>query len=272
MDFLEAIAGRPALVLGLDPRPERHGGWAAFLEDARALLRALAGRVAAVKPQLAFFEAEGRRGMAGLFDLVEYARELGLPVLFDAKRGDVPSTAAAYARAWLSNFPGSALTVNPLLGEDSLLPFFDAAGESGGMVFLLARTSNPGARDLLELKTEKGPLWAYLLARAEAWNGRFGGRVGAVVGATHAGGLEAARARFSGWILAPGVGAQGGEDPKDPQGALPPLPGDLVPGGAVCPRGEPPGGRGLPPGPRRLTRGSPRKALGFASPVALGVA
>ncbi len=230
MDFLEAIAGRPGLVLGLDPRPERHGGWAAFLEDARALLRALAGRVAAVKPQLAFFEAEGRRGMRGLFDLVGYARELGLPVLFDAKRADVPSTAAAYARAWLSNFPGSALTVNPLLGEDSLLPFFEAAGESGGMVFLLVRTSNPGARDFLELKTEKGPLWAYLLARAEAWNGRFGGRVGAVVGATHAGGLEAARARFSGWILAPGVGAQGGRIQKIPKVLYPLSRGIWYPG------------------------------------------
>ncbi len=210
MDFLKAIAKGPRLVLGLDPRPERHGGWGAFLEDARALLRALAGRVAAVKPQLAFFEAEGRRGMAGLFDLAGYARDLGLPVLFDGKRGDVPSTAAAYARAWLFNFPGSALTVNPLLGEDSLLPFFEAAVASGGMVFLLVRTSNPGARDFLELETEKGPLWRHLLARAEAWNGRFEGRVGTVVGATHAGGLEAARARFSGWILAPGVGAQGG--------------------------------------------------------------
>ncbi len=197
-------------MLGLDPRPERHGGWGAFLEDARALLVALRDRVAAVKPQLAFFEAAGRRGMAGFFDLVETARELGLPVLFDAKRSDVPSTAAAYARAWLLNFPGSALTVNPLLGEDSLLPFFEAALESGGMVFLLVRTSNPGARDFLGLKTEKGPFWTHLLARAEAWNTRYGGRVGAVVGATHEGALEAARERFSGWILAPGVGAQGG--------------------------------------------------------------
>ncbi len=230
MDFLEAIAGRPALLLGLDPRPERHGGWAAFLEDARALFRALAGRVAALKPQLAFFEAEGRRGMRGLFDLVEYARELGLPVLFDAKRADVPSTAAAYARAWLSNFPGSALTVNPLLGEDSLLPFFEAAGESGGMVFLLVRTSNPGARDLLELKTEKGPLWTYLLARSEAWNARFAGRVGAVVGATHEGALEAARARFSGWILAPGVGAQGGRIQKIPKVLYPLSRGIWYPG------------------------------------------
>jgi len=210
VDFLEAIARRPGLVLGLDPRPERHGGWEAFLEDARALMLALRDRVAAVKPQLAFFEAEGRQGMAGLFDLVEFARGLGVPVLFDAKRADVPSTAVAYARAWLFNFPGSALTVNPLLGEDSLLPFFEAAGEAGGMVFLLVRTSNPGARDLLELKTEKGPLWAYLLARAEEWNGRFGRRVGVVVGATFEGALEAARERFSGWILAPGVGAQGG--------------------------------------------------------------
>ena len=210
MEFSSAVGSRPPLVLGLDPRPERHGGWRAFVEDARELLRALAPRVAAVKPQLAFFEAEGRRGMEGLFDLVEEVRGLGVPVLFDVKRGDVPATAAAYARAWLSNFPGSAVTANPLLGEDGLLPFFEAARASGGMVFILVRTSNPGARDFLELGTERGPLWRYLLERAEGWNSRFGGRVGAVVGATHPGALEAARARFSGWILAPGVGAQGG--------------------------------------------------------------
>ena len=230
MDFLEAIAERPGLVLGIDPRPERHGGWTAFLEDARMLLRALRDRVAAVKPQLAFFEAEGRRGMAGLFDLVETARELGLPVLFDAKRADVPSTAAAYARAWLSNFPGSALTANPLLGEDSLLPFFEAACESGGMVFLLVRTSNPGARDFLELNTEKGPFWAHLLARAAEWDRRFEGRVGAVVGATHEGALEAARKRFPGWILAPGVGAQGGKIRRLPKVLYPISRGIWYPG------------------------------------------
>jgi len=174
-------------------------------------MEALGPHLAAVKPQAAFFEVLGAEGYALFLELAREARALGLPVLFDVKRGDVPSTANAYARAYLEAFPGSAITVNPLLGEDSLLPFFEAAAQSGGMVFVLVRTSNPGAREFFELETAAGTLWEVLLEKAEAWNRRFGGRVGVVVGATHEGALEAARERFSGWILAPGVGAQGGE-------------------------------------------------------------
>lgn len=211
MDFLERIESGSPLVLGLDPRPEYHpGGLVEIRKHALSLMEALGPHLAAVKPQAAFFEALGAEGYALFLELAREARALGLPVLFDVKRGDVPSTASAYARAYLEAFPGSAITVNPLLGEDSLLPFFEAAAQSGGMVFVLVCTSNPGAREFFELETATGTLWEVLLEKAEAWNRRFGGRVGVVVGATHEEALEAARERFAGWILAPGVGAQGG--------------------------------------------------------------
>ena len=208
---MEALAARPPLWLGLDPRPERYPDAAAMRAHLFGLLEALAGVVGGVKPNLAFFEALGAEGMELLFALSAYAREKGLPMLFDAKRGDVPSTAKAYAEAYLARFPGTAITASPLLGRDALLPFLEAARAHGGMVFVLARTSNPGARDYLELETARGPLWRVILEDLEQLNAEYEGRAGAVVGATHEGALEAARAVFSGWILAPGVGAQGGK-------------------------------------------------------------
>jgi len=211
MDFLKRLKAAPRLWLGLDPRPERYPDAAAMRAHLFGVVEALAGVVGGVKPNLAFFEALGAEGMELLFALSAFAREKGLPLLFDAKRGDVPSTAKAYAEAYLARFPGAAITANPLLGRDALLPFFEAARAHGGMVFVLARTSNPGARDYLELETERGPLWRAILEDLEALNAKYEGRAGAVVGATHEGALEAARAVFSGWILAPGVGAQGGK-------------------------------------------------------------
>ncbi len=210
MDFLERLKAAPRLWLGLDPRPERYPDAAAMQTHLFGLLEALAGVVGGVKPNLAFFEALGAEGMELLFALSAYAREKGLPVLFDAKRGDVPSTARAYAEAYLARFPGSAITASPLLGRDALLPFLEAARAHGGMVFVLARTSNPGARDYLELETARGPLWRVILEDLEQLNAEYEGRASGVVGANHEGALEAARKGFSGWILAPGVGAQGG--------------------------------------------------------------
>ncbi len=233
MDFAQAIEGRPSLWLGLDPRPDHHRDFAALRRHALDLIETLAGAVGGVKPNLAFFEALGPEGFELLFELADFAREKGLPVLFDAKRGDVPSTAAAYARAYLARFPGSGITANPLLGRESLLPFVEAAATHGGMVFVLARTSNPGARDYLELETPRGPLWRAILEDLEALNAAFEGRVGAVVGATHEGALEAARAVFSGWILAPGVGAQGGRPRRLARVLYPVSRALLYPGGRV---------------------------------------
>lgn len=210
MDALKRLEDAPPILLGLDPRPSFYSDRDALRRHLYALTEALAPQVAGIKPNLAFFEALGPEGLGLVFDLAAFARARGLFVLFDAKRGDVPSTAKAYAEAYLARFPGSGITVNPLLGRESLSPFIDAAEAHGGLVFALARTSNPGAKDYLELETPRGPLWRAILEDLEGLYRAHMGRVGAVVGATHAGALEAARDVFSGWILAPGVGTQGG--------------------------------------------------------------
>jgi len=125
MDFLEALS-RPPVVLGVDPRPELHGREpiSHIRRYTLELLEALASRLAAVKFQLAFFEALGPEGLGLLWELASGARVMGLPVIFDGKRGDIGSTAKAYARAYLEAFPGSALTANPYLGLDALERFW----------------------------------------------------------------------------------------------------------------------------------------------------
>ncbi len=121
------------------------------------LVEAAAPAAAAVKPQVAFFEALGGYGLTALERVCAAATELGVPVIADAKRGDIPSTAAAYAAAWLEPRPGGeppvadALTVNPYLGGDSLDPFAEACDRAGGGIYVLVRTSNPGSADLQAL-------------------------------------------------------------------------------------------------------------------------
>ncbi|GAB5603244.1 orotidine-5'-phosphate decarboxylase [Thermus sp. FJN-A] len=222
MDFLEALS-RPPLVLGVDPRPELHGPepLAHLRRYTLDLLEALAPRLAAAKFQLAFFEALGPRGMELLLELASAARVMGLPVIFDGKRGDIGSTAEAYARAYLEAFPGSALTVNPYLGLDALQPFFRAASRTGGALFVLVRTSNPGAGFLQELGVEGKPLYLRLaeaLAReGEEYREGSWSRVGMVVGATVPKAVWAVRACAPhAPLLLPGVGAQGGEPLKGP--------------------------------------------------------
>jgi orotidine-5'-phosphate decarboxylase len=214
MDFLDALK-RPPLVLGVDPRPELHGRdpLAHIRGYTLALMEALAPRLAAVKFQLAFFEALGPQGMGLLFELASGARVMGLPVLFDGKRGDIGPTAAAYARAYLEAFPGSGLTANPYLGLDALEPFWEAAQRTGGAVFVLVKTSNPGSGFLQDLPVEGRPLWERLLeALASLEEGQPGwSRVGGVVGGTYPEAVRRARAlapRLP--LLVPGLGAQGG--------------------------------------------------------------
>lgn len=218
MDFLEALA-RPPLVLGVDPRPSLHGPepLVHLRRYALELFEALAPQLAAVKFQLAFFEALGPEGMALLFELASGARVMGLPVIFDGKRGDIGSTAEAYAAAYLGRFPGSALTVNPYLGLEALSPFFQAAKRGQGAVFVLTKTSNPGSGFLQDLPVEGRPLYLYL---AEAL-GRMGegewSRVGMVVGATYPEAVWAVRrVAPRAPLLLPGVGAQGGRPLKGP--------------------------------------------------------
>jgi len=246
MSFGDRLADRVAerrsqVVLGLDPDPARlwpvapqpHPAQASAPEriaaaveaHCRALLEAAAPACVAVKPQLACFERLGAPGWAVLERVVAHARALGLLVLLDAKRGDVDVTARAYAHALfgptptpLGDLPGlgaDAATANPLLGRDALAPLLEGARARGGGLFVLVRTSNPGAADVQDLDVQGAPLW-HRLAALVAGLGEAGARsgladVGAVVGATAPEHLARARELMpAAPFLLPGVGAQGG--------------------------------------------------------------
>lgn len=184
-----------------------------------AILERVAGRVAIVKPQSAFFERLGWRGLRALERLTEKARSLGLLVLLDAKRGDMSSTAEGYAEAYLGSGATSradALTVNPYLGFETLEPFEKAAQANGRGLFVLVKTSNPGSGDLQDLVVANAPLYlhvarglashaAALVAPKTGWSS-----LGIVCGATWPD--EARRVREvlpNALFLVPGYGAQG---------------------------------------------------------------
>ncbi|MEC7949406.1 MAG: orotidine-5'-phosphate decarboxylase [Myxococcota bacterium] len=184
-----------------------------------AAVQGLAGRVAAVKPQVAFFEALGSPGFAALEEACRLARAAGLLVIVDAKRGDIASTAAAYARAALhpdGPLAGDALTVAPYMGTDTITPYLDICAEHGRGLFVLVRTTNPGSA---ALQHHGSPRLAAVVADALA---RYGAdaalvgesgmsSIGAVVGASASAEAVALRARMpAAWFLVPGVGAQGG--------------------------------------------------------------
>jgi orotidine-5'-phosphate decarboxylase len=223
MDFLDLLADRverlgTRLCLGLDPRPTWHPDGVDLWAHCRDVLEACAPLVCAVKPQIAFFEAQGLDGLEVLFRVLDHAKEMELPVILDAKRGDIGSTAEAYAEAWLrGERAGSALTVNPYLGRDSLQPFVDAAQEEGGALFCLVKTSNAGAEDLQGRELGQGTVAEEVTRWLSDWNaGAQGyGRVGAVVGATRPEELHGWRRLLpKSWLLLPGVGAQGAK-PRD---------------------------------------------------------
>lgn len=205
MSFFERLEERVAaigslLCVGLDPRD------ATAAEAREACLRIIdltAQHAAAFKPNSAFFEALGPRGMEALIEVVA-AVPADVPVLLDAKRGDIGSTAEAYATAMFDVVGAAAATVSPYLGADSLEPL-----QERGDLFVLCRTSNPGGADFQEavLATSE-PLY---LAVARAVAARPPDRVGLVVGATEPASIARVRSVApSHWILAPGVGAQGG--------------------------------------------------------------
>jgi orotidine-5'-phosphate decarboxylase len=215
---------RPPLVLGVDPRPELHPGNP--LEHIRSysleLLEALKPKVCAVKFQAAFFEAMGPQGFALMHELIAAARVLLVPVIVDAKRGDIGSTAGAYAKAYLETYPGSALTINPYLGSDALEPFFNSAEKSAGAVFVLVKTSNPGSglfQDLPVALEGRKPGYRfhhavaeYIAQQAEQYRVGEWSRIGAVVGATYGHQVEELRRLMPhSPLLLPGLGAQGGQ-------------------------------------------------------------
>jgi orotidine-5'-phosphate decarboxylase len=200
------------LCVGLDPDPELMPAGVGVVEFCRGIIDAVAEVAVAVKPQSAFFEAQGATGWSDLTEVCRRAREAGLLVIADAKRGDVPSTARAYAAAFAPL--ADAVTVNPYLGRDSLEPFF---ARDGLGVLVILKTSNPGSADLQDLPLEGGrPFWEHVAGLVDRWGEDFVGAsglssVGAVVGATHPELLETARSLLPrAVLLLPGVGAQGG--------------------------------------------------------------
>jgi orotidine-5'-phosphate decarboxylase len=219
---------RSQLCVGLDPRVdlfpvELRGEPPAEATErfCRGIVDAVAPHAVAVKPQLAFFEALGAEGMGAFEEVCAYARAAELLVIVDGKRGDIGSTARAYATAyleWRGRPPlGDALTVNPLLGRDSLDPFLAAARRYGGGIFCLVKTSNAGSADVQDLALSDGrPLWTQVAALVDQWGEDLVGdsglsSVGAVVGATFPREVgEARRLMPRSVLLLPGIGEQGG--------------------------------------------------------------
>ena len=216
-----------ALDHGQGGRDARLEAAAAVLGHCLALVDAAGPACVAVKPQLACFERLGFAGWLVLEAVVAHARAQGLLVIADGKRGDIATSATAYGQALLGgtetpfgHVPGlgaDAATVNPLLGEDALEPLIDIARGRGGTVFVLVRTSNPGAADLFDAELADGrPLWeriARLVDVAGAPGPRSGlSDVGAVTGATAPGHLARLRELMPRTpFLLPGIGAQGGD-------------------------------------------------------------
>jgi orotidine-5'-phosphate decarboxylase len=242
---------RSQICLGLDPDPSRLpadlGGdanepagaaAAAVLANCRSLIEAAGPACVAVKLQLACFERLGAPGWSALEQTAGAARDAGLLVIADGKRGDVPVTATAYGQALIGGIEtpwgpvvglaADAITANPLLGADALDPLIDAAGEAGAGVFALVRTTNPGAAEIQDQPAEL-PLHERLAAMVDAAADRLAGSaalsgMGAVVGATAPELIGRLRELMPRAIfLMPGVGAQGG------------VPADLAPAFAPAP-------------------------------------
>jgi orotidine-5'-phosphate decarboxylase len=225
---------RSQLVVGLDPRSdllpvelkgEAHLGREetadACARFCRGLVDAVAPYVVAVKPQSAFFEVLGADGVRAFEDVCAYSRAAGLQVIADAKRGDIGSTARAYAAAFLEGENGhdpvaDALTVNPYLGRDSVDPYLGACRRHGAGIFCVVKTSNQGGAEVQDLILSDGrPVWQQVAELVRDWGEDLVGEhglsaVGAVIGATHPRAVgEARRLLPKSILLLPGVGAQG---------------------------------------------------------------
>ncbi len=222
------------LVIGIDPDPRRILAKDSRFQQAfpgddpeetldnfcHVVLEAAKSTACAVKPQAAFFESLGLPGLSALQKCLKQARSLGIPVILDAKRGDIGNTAKAYADAYLdprSSFFADALTVNPYLGPDTLEPFVKKAQEHGCGLFVLVKTSNPGSGAFQDAMLQTGaPLYAEVAkAVRDLGENNIGAsgysNVGAVCGATYPKELTALRdAMPRSIILIPGYGAQGG--------------------------------------------------------------
>ncbi|HJH62070.1 MAG TPA: orotidine-5'-phosphate decarboxylase [Firmicutes bacterium] len=198
----------------------------AVWEFNRGLIDALADLVPAVKPQAAYYENLGWPGMAMLEKTIRYAKEQGLYVIADIKRGDIGSTAQAYAEAWLGTtrvggtdcpvFDAHCVTLNGYMGSDAIQPFLDQCVAQGKAAFVLAKTSNPSSVELQDLVAGDRLVYAAMGELIERWGrgtaGTYGYQaLGAVVGATHPSVLKQLRRKLERtFFLVPGYGAQGG--------------------------------------------------------------
>ncbi len=224
---------RSQLVVGLDPVVDllpvelqgeavgAEGRAGAAARFCRGLIDATAPTCVGVKPQLAFFEALGSYGMRAFEETCAYAREAGLLVIADAKRGDIGSTARAYATAYVEprdngRAVADAITVNPYLGRESVEPFLAACKRHGAGMFVVTKTSNTGSADVQDLKLSDGHVvWHQIAMLAREWGAEFVGEhglssVGLVMGATYPREIgEARRLCPEQLLLLPGIGAQG---------------------------------------------------------------
>jgi len=215
MNFLEKLSqamrkNKSLLCVGLDTDPALLPDKTGVYEFNKAIIDATADLVCAYKPNIAFYEATGTPGLEALKKTRDYI-PAEIPVIIDAKRGDIGNTAKAYARGLFEYYNFDAVTASPYLGFDSLEPFINYRDRG---VFILCRTSNPGAADFQSLQVEIGgipkKLFEIVAEKVNMWNSR--GNLGLVVGATYPQELKLIREKYPEIpLLIPGVGAQGGE-------------------------------------------------------------
>ncbi len=211
MNFIDKLLNisrknKTLLCIGLDPNPDLMPK-VDTLKFNTAIIDATSDLVCAYKPNLAFYEALGIEGLTILQKTIEHI-PANIPIIGDAKRGDIGNTAKAYARALFSVFGFDAATVNPYLGFDSIEPFISYQDKG---IFILCRTSNPSARDFQNLRCPTGlPLYEMVAHKAKEWNAH--GNIGLVVGATYPEELKKIRSLCPQMcLLIPGIGTQGGD-------------------------------------------------------------
>jgi uridine monophosphate synthetase len=204
------------LCVGLDPHVSdlKQNSPASALDFCLNLVKQTSRYAAAFKPNTAFFEVFGAEGWSALKEVIDAiqaeSNRMGsmIPVILDAKRGDIASTAEAYAKSAFENLDADCITLSPYLGKDSIDPFLNYSQKG---VFLLCKTSNSGSGDLQDIPLADGDLlYEHVAKLAQSWNTK--NNIGLVVGATHIEAMKRVRAAAPDlWFLAPGVGAQGGE-------------------------------------------------------------
>ncbi|RQV93475.1 orotidine-5'-phosphate decarboxylase [bacterium] len=215
MNFITRLAeashaNRSLLCIGLDLEPSAMPDGIDFYAFNREIIDATRDLVCAYKPNIAFYEADGISGLVALRKTIQYIGGK-IPVILDAKRGDIGNTAKAYARAIFDDFGADAVTASPYLGRDSLEPFMERADKG---VFILCRTSNAGSGDFqsltVETATGKKMLFEAVAEKVNEWN--VHGNLGLVAGATYPQELKLLRGRYPQMpLLIPGVGSQGGD-------------------------------------------------------------